>query len=220
MRVLVVDDHQLFLDGIRHILEKLDKEMQITEANSVEKAIQALEHPQELDLALIDLCMPGMDGIALLQSLRERKLRLPVVVVSGEDNAAKIRSALELGALGFIPKSYGSQQMLDALNGVLEGDIYLPDHIEQQINRLSTRRPPLEAEANLALKTSGITRRQYDVLQLMAQGYSNKQIASTLFLTEHTVKSHVSALFVILGASNRTSCVQNAVTRDILAKSV
>ena len=170
MRVLVVDDHQLFLDGIRHILEKLDKEIQITEANSVEKAIQALEHPQELDLALIALCMPGMDGIALLQRLRERKLRLPVVVVSGEDNAAKIRSALELGALGFIPKSYGSQQMLDALNGVLEGDIYLPDHIEQQINRLSTRRPPLEAEANLALKTSGITRRQYDVLQLMAQG--------------------------------------------------
>lgn len=218
MRVLVVDDHQLFLDGIRHILEKLDKEMQITEANSVEKAIQTLESPGDLDLALIDLCMPGMDGIALLQSLRERKLRLPVVVVSGEDDAVKIRSALELGALGFIPKSYGSQQMLDALNSVLAGDIYLPNHIEQQINRLSTRRPPVEAEANAALKVSGITRRQYDVLQLMARGYSNKQIGSTLFLTEHTVKSHVSALFLLLSATNRTGCVQSAIARGLLTE--
>ncbi len=216
MRVLVVDDHQLFLDGIRHILEKLDEEIQITEANNVEKAIQALESPGDLDLALIDLCMPGMDGIALLQSLKERKLRLPVVVVSGEDDAVKIRSALELGALGFIPKSYGSQQMLEALNAVLAGDIYLPSHIEQQINRLSTRRPPAEAETNSALKVSGITRRQYDVLQLMARGYSNKQIGSTLFLTEHTVKSHVSALFVLLNANNRTTCVQSAIARGLL----
>lgn len=216
MHILVVDDHQLFLDGIRHILEKLETDTTVTEANTVEAALVALNNPVGLDLALIDLCMPGMDGLALLQSMNSRRIRLPVVVVSGEEEPGRIKAALDLGALGFIPKSYGSQQMRDALLQVLEGDIYLPPHLEKQIDRLATRRPPDAASHNSALKDSGITRRQYDVLKLMAKGYSNKQIANTLFLTEHTVKSHVSALFVLLTANNRTNCVQNAMQKGLL----
>ncbi len=216
MHILVVDDHQLFLDGIRHILERLEADTKVREANSVEAALDALEDAGELDLALIDLCMPGMDGLALLQSMNSRRIRLPVVVVSGEEDLGKIKAALDLGALGFIPKSYSSQQMQEALAQVLEGDIYLPPHVEQQIDRLSTRRPPDAATHNMALKESGITRRQYDVLKLMARGFSNKQIANTLFLTEHTVKSHVSALFVLLAANNRTICVQNAMHKGLL----
>lgn len=216
MHILVVDDHQLFLDGIRHILEKLETGTRVKEANTVEAALEALDNTAGLDLALIDLCMPGMDGLALMQSINSRRIRLPVVVVSGEEDLAKIKAALDLGALGFIPKSYSSQQMQDALKQVLEGDIYLPAHVEKQIDRLSTRRRPEAATRNPALKDSGITRRQYDVLQLMARGFSNKQIASTLFLTEHTVKSHVSALFALLAANNRTGCVQNALQKGLL----
>ncbi|WP_101674939.1 response regulator [Alloalcanivorax mobilis] len=216
MHVLVVDDHQLFLDGIRHLLMRLEQTVRITEATQADAAMRALEAGAEFDLVLIDLCMPGMDGLAVLRGINERKLRLPVVVVSGEQDPYRIRAVLDQGALGFIPKSVGGEEMLAALRSVLDGDIYLPPRLEQQISRLGTRRPPDEAFDNPALRECGITKRQYQVLTLMAEGYSNKQIADTLFLTEHTVKSHVASLFAILMASNRTGCVQNAVKRGVL----
>lgn len=212
-----MDDHQLFIDGIRHILNKLDKNVDIAESTRVETAIEILESDQEFDLILIDLSMPGMAGMSILQRMHERKSWLPVVVVSAEENARTIKSALDIGALGFIPKSHSSHQMLSALEAILDGEIYIPDEIQKQIDNLKTRRPPGEASNNGPLRESGITKRQYDVLQLLAQGYSNKQIATTLFLTEHTVKAHISALFSTLQASNRTECVQVALRHGILA---
>ena len=216
MQVLVADDHQLFLDGIRHILKKLDTVVDITETTSAEKAIEILESGLTFDLVLIDLCMPGIDGLSILQRMNERKVWLPLVVISGEEDVAKIKAALDSGALGFIPKAHSSQQMLSALNEVLNGEIYIPENIEKQINSIETCRPPAEAGSNEALKSSGITKRQFEVLQLLAKGYSNKNIATTLFLTEHTVKAHVSALFTALVAGNRTECVQNAQKKMIL----
>lgn len=207
MQILVVDDHQLFIDGVRHILEKLDEQVLITEANRAQEAIELLESGREFDLILIDLSMPGMDGMSVLQRMHERGVWLPLVVISGEADVRTIRSALETGALGFIPKSHSSQQMLAALTGILDGEIYLPPDIEKEMERLESRHTRQE---------SPITRRQMDVLRLMAKGYSNKQIATSLFLTEHTVKAHVSALFVTLAANNRTECVQIAQRRGIL----
>jgi DNA-binding NarL/FixJ family response regulator len=218
MHILVADDHQLFLDGIRHILAKLGTDVTITEATRAEQAIEQMESGLEFDLVLIDLNMPGMDGMSILQRMRERKAWLPLVVISGEDDARAIKSALDAGALGFIPKAHSSQQMLSALKAILEGEIYIPEDIQKQIDFLETRRPP--REANDALKASGITKRQHDVLQLMAKGYSNKQIATSLFLTEHTVKAHISALFAALNASNRTECVQRAERQGILVDAI
>ena len=216
MNILVADDHQLFLDGIRHILKKLDTVVDITETTDAAQAIEILESGQSFELVLVDLSMPGMDGMSILQRMQERKVWLPLVVVSGEEDSFKIRSALDAGALGFIPKAHSSQQMLSALKAILDGEIYIPENIEKQINNLATRRPPAEAGGNGALKSSGITKRQFDVLQLMAKGYSNKQIATSLFLTEHTVKAHISALFTALNAGNRTECVQHAQQQNIL----
>lgn len=210
MQVLVADDHQLFLDGIQHILKKLDTDVEVTESTSAERAIEILESGRKFDLILIDLSMPGMDGLSILKRMHERKVWLPMVVVSGEEDVQKIKSALDSGALGFIPKTYSSQQMLSALQTILDGEIYIPEKIEKQITVLEARRPLTEKQSNDVLKASGITKRQYEVLQLMAKGYSNKQIATSLYLTEHTVKSHISALFTALNASNRTECVQNA----------
>jgi len=217
MRILVVDDHQLFLDGIRHILNKLDAVVEITESTRAGQAIEILESDQVFDLVLIDLSMPGMDGMSILRRMHERKVWLPLVVVSAEEDARTIKSALDTGALGFIPKAYSSQQMLSALNAILGGEIYIPPGIQQQIDNLDTRRLPAEAGNNDTLKSSGITKRQFDVLQLLAKGYSNKQIATTLFLTEHTVKSHISSLFSSLQANNRTECVLAAIRQGILA---
>ena len=210
MQVLITDDHQLFLDGVRHILKKLDSNVEVTESTSAEHTIEILESGIAFDLILIDLSMPGMDGLSILQRMHERKVWLPLVVVSAEEDAYKIKSALDSGALGFVPKTHSSQQMLSALQVILNGEIYIPENIEKQINILEARRPLVKTQNNVSLKSSGITKRQYDVLQLMAKGYSNKQIATSLFLTEHTVKSHISALFTAMNACNRTECVQNA----------
>lgn len=216
MDILVADDHQLFIDGIRHILYKLDSNVTVTESNSAEQAIEIIESGKEFDLILIDLSMPGMNGMSILKRMHERKIWLPLVIVSAEEDVRTIKSALEIGALGFIPKSHNSQQMLSVLRNILDGEIYIPPEIQKQIDNLETRRPPTDALNNGSLKNSGITKRQFEVLQLMAQGYSNKQIASTLFLTEHTVKAHISGLFTALKTRNRTECVQMAERKGIL----
>lgn len=218
MKILVADDHQLFIDGMRHILVKLDDVVEITESTRAGPAIEILESGQEFDLILIDLSMPGMDGMSILQRMRERRVWLPLIIISAEENARIIKAALDTGALGFIPKSHSSQQMLSALQCVLDGDIYIPEEIEKRIDNLGTRRPPVEAGINEALKASGITKRQYEVLLLLARGYSNKQIATTLFLTEHTIKAHISALFATLNAGNRTECVQRAERQGLLVR--
>ncbi len=216
MRVLITDDHQLFIDGMRHILHELDSEAVVSESTSAEQAIEILESGQRFDLVLIDLSMPGMDGLSILQRMSERKLCLPLVVLSGEEDSHKIKQALDAGALGFIPKSHSSQQMLEALRAILQGDIYLPQAIQQKIDRIDSRRVLSKSQGDSPSKTHGITRRQLDVLTLIAKGYTNRQIALSLSLTEHTVKSHLNALFKLLDAKNRTECVRNAIHRSIV----
>lgn len=217
MNILVVDDHQLFLDGFRYILKNLGTHVIVSSAVNAEIAIDIINGDQDFDLILIDLNMPGMDGISILKRFQKSNLSLPVVVISAEENPRVIKSALDSGALGFIPKSASSEEMLSILKKIIEGQVYVPKDIQEQINNLGTRRPPKQAQQNKSLKNSGISKRQYEVLQLLARGYSNKQIASTLFLTEHTVKAHVSGLFNALKTRNRTECVQLAQLQGIIS---
>ena len=207
MRILIVDDHQLFIDGIRHVLTRLDDQVKITEANTAEAAINILESGTGFDLVFVDLVMPGMNGLSIVQRLHEQGIWLPLVIMSGEENIRTIKSALALGALGFIPKSFSSDQMLSALTCILDGNLFVPPAISQQLDTLKDRR--FEHNGN-------ITKRQLQVLELLAQGYTNRQIAATLCLTEHTIKAHVSSLFIELNASNRTECVQIAESHGLI----
>ncbi|MDC0598320.1 response regulator transcription factor [Gammaproteobacteria bacterium] len=216
MQILIADDHSLFVDGMCHILKKLADTVAVTTSANAEQTIEILESQPDFDLVLIDLNMPGMNGLSILQRMKESGAMLPIVVISAEENANTIQAALHAGALGFIPKSHSSDQMLDALRAILTGDIYVPADIQKQLDNNGTHRPPLEAINNKALQQAGISQRQYEVLKLLAEGYSNKKIALSLFLAEHTVKVHVSALFKSLQAGNRTECVKAAIARGIL----
>lgn len=207
MRILIVDDHQLFIDGIRHVLTRLDDQVKITEANTAEAAINILESGTVFDLVFVDLVMPGMNGLSIIQRLHEQGIWFPLVIMSGEENIRTIKSALALGALGFIPKSFSSDQMLSALTGILDGKLFVPPAISQQLDTLTDRR--FEHSGN-------ITKRQLQVLELLAQGYTNRQIADSLCLTEHTIKAHVSSLFIELNVSNRTECVQVAESHGLI----
>jgi DNA-binding NarL/FixJ family response regulator len=150
-----------------------------------------------------------MNGMSIMQHRRVQESSLPVVIISGEDNSHIIKLAINSGAMGFIPKAYSGQEMLAGLRSILRGELFVPDGIrfrrEYPVSGIRRDRG-IDEE----IPCAGITRRQHEVLRLLASGHSNKQISSKLFLTENTVKAHVSALLRICGASNRTECVNIA----------
>ena len=130
IRVLIVDDHQLFIDGIRHILKTLDDHVDIIESNSVDDAIQYIDHDHNFDMVLLDLNMPGMDGIAMIKRNQTRDNCLPIIILSAEDDIYTIGSVIRAGAMGFIPKSSTSSELFNALQRVKEGEIYIPKEIQ------------------------------------------------------------------------------------------
>lgn len=202
MKILVADDHALFRDGLRYLLGQLGEALELLEAKDGAEALELARAHPELDLVLLDLGMPGIDGLAGLRLLRARCPAVPVVILSGSEEPADVRQALDAGALGFIPKSSTSQVMLSALRLVLSGGMYLPP--SYMLERPAVRMPLAAASS---VESLGLTPRQLDVLRLLGQGHSNKEIARVLDLAEGTVKLHISAILRALGVDNRTRAV-------------
>lgn len=212
MRILIIDDHQLFIDGIRHIVELLDDDVDIIEANKAEDALKFIQTVNNLDLVLLDLHMPGLDGTSIIEHQQAQLSCLPIVIISGDDNPDTIQSVINKGVMGFIPKSYSGKKLLNALHTIMDGEIYIPE---------MKNNPESDHYYNHCCydiaNSKGITKRQFQVLELLVSGHSNKMISRILFLTENTVKTHVSALFRTLGASNRTECVNIARNKGIIS---
>ena len=207
--VFVVDDHQIFLDGIRLMLNAMDEDIQVTTFENGEVALEQLDSGVEIDLLLLDMSMPDIDGLGFLKALKYRNLSIPVIVVSATENLSKIRSVIEAGAKGFIPKSYRAAEIQDAIQVVLSGTVFLPQSLQSLV--LEKNNSNLIEGENSAAKThDGISGRQLEVLELSAKGFSNKQIARFLYLSENTVKTHVTRLFQFFEVTNRTACVAKA----------
>jgi DNA-binding NarL/FixJ family response regulator len=208
MKILIVDDHPLFLEGISLLIQQLDESLQVNEVESGEKALEFLKVNPDTGLVLADLDMPVMSGFEFLEALEQKGQLIPVAILSATSNLYDVKKALQMGAVGFISKTSDREEMRHALDTIFRGDVYIPSGIEEQLETLMARdgMDPNEA-LRLKAKSLGVTRRQLQVLQLLAKGYSNKKIADEIDLTERTVKAHVSALFTILNVSNRTECV-------------
>ncbi|WP_428353367.1 response regulator [Methyloprofundus sp.] len=207
MHILLVDDHTLFREALLHVLNQLDDQVVVLEAANVLEATQFIAHSRNLDLVLLDIDLPGVDGLTALPGLRELAPTVPIVVLSGSENALDVKRALEQGSVGYIPKSCTSHEMLTALNIILQGDIFVPPKLLIKIEK-ETLLVQEQDEKNAP--QSPLTARQIDVLVLMAQGLPNKSIAKTLNLAEGTVKLHVAAIMRALGARNRTHAVTEA----------
>ena len=210
MRILLIDDHKLFREAIGHVLMKLDEQVVVIEAETAEEAIQMVRHYQDLDLILLDLNMPGMGGLSGLPKLLELAPAVPVVVVSGSANGEDVRSAIDAGAAGFIPKTSSSHELSAALRVVLAGEIYVPPSLLPMVD--ADQQPAPQGGA----QEVSLTPKQVEVLRLMGDGLSNKSIASRLSLSEGTVKLHVNALLRALNARDRTEAVIEANRRRLL----
>ncbi len=199
MKILVIDDHALFREGLRHVLNEFEAQVSVLDASDYDRALQHVSANPDLDLVLLDLNMPGKDGFIILDIFAKTYPAMPVVIISASSQRSDIQRALDSGAVGYIPKDTTSAVMLNALHLVLSGDIYVPSDM-----RLKSQRYQSDD------RVPALTPRQLQVLKQIAQGNSNKVIASELELSEATVKMHVTSIMKSLGVSNRTQAAMAA----------
>jgi DNA-binding NarL/FixJ family response regulator len=204
MKILLADDHPLMREGVRHVLAQLSKHVEIVDAHDYPSLFSQTEHHPDLDMALVDLSMPGFTGVQGVTEFRTRFPEIPLVVLSASESHYDIKRVLDAGALGFITKSSSPAVMVSALQLVLAGGIYVPPLIVEPDSGLHGQQ---DTAAFAALRHTGLTTRQMEVLRLLVQGHQNKVIARTLDLSEGTVKIHVAAIFRALNVNNRTEAV-------------
>lgn len=211
LRIVVADDHALVRGGLVLLIEMATPNAEIIEANSFEQAMEALSQQDPIDLMLLDLMMPGMEGEKGISKISATYPGVPIIIVSVNEDIDTIRRALAAGAMGYIPKTSSPDVTVSAIKLVLAGGIYVPPHILKQGAGLATPSEAVSAEpapkVTEAAQITSLSRRQHEVLDLIVSGKSNQAIADELGLTTPTVKMHVSGIFKKLNVSNRTEAV-------------
>ena len=199
-RILIVDDHPLFREALKQAISGGIGNASITQAGSLDAARGLLDKHDGLDLVLLDLRMPGVQGLSGLIFLRTQYPNVPVVIVTAAEDQGLVRKALNLGASGFIPKSSGTETIVQAINDVLSGGVWVPEGFDQ----------PAAADKEtdeIARRIATLTAQQIRVLMMLKEGLLNKQIAYELNVSEATIKAHVSAILQKLNVSSRTQAV-------------
>ena len=203
MKILLIDDHALFRDGVALLLKELDPAMQVWHASNVTEALQVISVAAGMELILLDLILPGTNGLQVLETLRERHPDVPVVMLSSQEDQVTVLRSIKLGAMGFIPKSASSNQMFEALRTVLAKGIYIPTLSLASIGLPS----PMPAKPRTNPADLGLTPRQTQVLRLILEGKPMKLIARELGLSQNTAKTHVSAVLRALAVTTRTQAI-------------
>ena len=204
MKILIVDDHALVREGLRQVLRGLKDDVNVLDAANCARAFELTRQHADLDLVLLDYHLPDMNGQEALEVFNSQHPELPIIMLSGFMNPLLMRQVLNKGAAAFLPKSGNSEELLSAIRVILAGDEYLPPQsTPSQTSGL------LGATATDTLSPN-FTPRQEEVLQLLLDGYSNKEIGKILSLSNETVKNHVSAILRGFDVSNRTQAVMAA----------
>lgn len=195
-------------------IERARPEAEIVVAASLDDAI-ALSLASPVDILLLDFSMPGMNGIAGITRARAACPGVPIVIMSGTATPADVTAAVRAGANGFLPKSFGPEVFIQALNIVLAGGTYLPADIIAGVPAAPPARPPSTAELSAG---AGLTPREIQVLQAIVNGKSNKEIGRELDLQEVTVKLHARRVYHKLGARNRAEVTAIAIEQKIVQR--
>jgi DNA-binding NarL/FixJ family response regulator len=222
MKVLLIDDHPLILSALQTVIQGLGDDVTVIGAGSARAGREALKADPDFDLVLLDLQLGDADGFDVLAEFRAKYPALPVVVVSASDRTSDVIRAIDLGAMGFVPKRATNETLFEALHMVMSGGIYVPpmtmgseksatkpegDTVPSVLRVVREQAQDSGFHTTAPLDTLGLTPRQTDVLALLLKGQPNKLIARELNLSVETVKDHVAAVLRTLGVSSRTQAV-------------
>lgn len=206
MKILIVDDHSLVREGLKAILSLSDLNPNFVEAWDADTVQTQLEQHPDISLMLLDIQMPGCTGLELLQRIVKQRAQLPIIMLSAEHDTDTVTQALNSGASGFLPKNSLNQVLISAIRLVLAGGIYIPrEALQKPLTSAATVSPP--EKTTHTLESLGFTARQIDVLRLLVQGQSNKQICRQIDVAEATVKIHVRAILRSLTVSSRSEAI-------------
>lgn len=204
MKLLIVDDHGLVREGLKAIVAQSDLQAQCCEAWDEASIWQQLAQNPDLDMVLLDIQLPGLSGIELLQRIVKDRPELPVIMLSADHDSETVSRTLQIGASGFLPKSSLNQVLISAIRLVLSGGIYIP--LEALQKSAAKSQPPVNKPA-VSLDSLGLTNRQIDVLRLLLKGMSNKLISRQIDLAEATVKIHIRGILRALNVTTRTEAL-------------
>lgn len=204
MKLLIADDHGLFRLGLKAAIEQKMVGTEVLEAENAHGAFELMDKEKGLSLALLDIEMPGNEGLSFIYTVLDRYPKLKVCVISGNEDPTIISAVMEKGVSGFIPKASSTEVIFAAIQIILAGSQYFP----MEILNKGSHKP----EKSL----SRLTPRQFEVLRSMADGQANKQIADNLHISVGTVKTHITAIFEELSVSNRTQAINAARERGLI----
>lgn len=201
LTLLIADDHPLYRDALKGALSLSLQQLSLLEAGDLQQTLQLLQEHAEIDLLLLDLHMPGSGDLFGLLHIRKLFPELPVAVISGLEDSQIINKVISAGAIGFIAKTTGAAQLAQAIETMLDGDVWLPPNFKEEPDEAS------KEFNSLAHKISELTPAQYRVLCCLRDGLLNKQIGFKLDIAEATVKAHITSIFRKLAINNRTQAV-------------
>ncbi len=215
MKILIVDDHALVRRGLHYVVKEGFPDAEVTEAESAAAALEHLQLGTEIDLALVDVRMPDLDGLELLRAMKADRPDMPVIMLSTYDNAPYVKRALADGASGYLLKDATPEDLSQAINVAMSGsgNVLSPRVIQNlfEEHEASGR----EHGTNGRRGEYNLTQREHDILELLAEGRANREIAGRLYLSEKTVKAHLAAIFRKLGVTNRTQAAMMAVQMGV-----
>jgi DNA-binding NarL/FixJ family response regulator len=213
MRILIVDDHALVRRGMSYVVKEGFPDADVVEAESSAAALEALRSGGKVDLALVDVRMPDLDGLELLRAIKAEWEAMPVIMLSTYENAPYVKRALADGAAGYLLKDATPEDLSQAINVAMSGsgNVLSP----RVIQNLFEDQESSNASSNGRRSEYSLTQREHDILALLAEGRSNREIAGRLYLSEKTVKAHLAAIFRKLGVTNRTQAAMMAVQMGV-----
>ncbi len=214
MKILVADDHELFLKGLELILSDIDENVELTFAHNYTDIFNIIEQKQDFNLVLTDLAMPGANWLEAIKRIHEKLPETPIIILSAVFDKEIVQKTIEIGAAGYVPKTSSNAVILGAVKLVLSGGAYIPpellnNSLKNEFDILK-QVETISDDESVSENVKTLTPRQIDVIRLIAKGRSNKQIAYELGLTEGTVKLHVTAILKIFNVYNRTGAVMEA----------
>jgi len=203
-KLLFIDDHAAIFDSLIDVIkDKLDS-AEIIVYEDANTALDYLQSGNVCDLILLDLNMPSMSGYQFIEELQNNGIYIPTAILSGYISQEKLKEIKELGAVGYIPKTSNTQNLIKAITTILSGEYFFSEH---EVTEYETT---LAASRSALAEKLKISPRQFQVLEHLTEGLTNKQIAETLFIAEETVRSHVKALHVALQTNNRVGLTKEA----------